>query len=191
MQSFFLFLFTAFSGNGLNQNAQNSYTGLCIFGLHGLDFVFLYCLCSLFISFVNSFIHVCLFWSSSVKHNISSFRIFSIFIISPQTENLTGDISVKWITVTLLHLFRCQSWRMGYIPALQEPGTFIWKIQMMCKQPFSCIMCCVYLMHHSLVVFDRYSQIFRKFVGKLKQRLNAVQVTTRWKESFDGNSVLP
>lgn len=26
---------------------------------------------------------------------------------------------------------------MGYIPALQEPGTFIWEIQMMCLLPLS------------------------------------------------------
>ncbi len=40
-------------------------------------------------------------------------------------------------------------------------------------------------------LFDRSSQIFRKFVGKLKQRLNAAQVTTRWKESIGVNSVMP
>lgn len=31
MLSFFLFLFTTFSGNGVKQNAQNCYPGLCIF----------------------------------------------------------------------------------------------------------------------------------------------------------------
>lgn len=184
MQSFFfLFFFTTFSGNGVKQNAQNSYPGLCIFGLHGLCL----CLTSSFplwtlsnILFVLIFIYQT--WYKSICY---------LSIPCPQTPNVTGSISVKWLTLTLPCLSRCQSWRMGYIPALQEPGTFIWKIQMMCMLSLSCIMCCVCLMHAFSHLFDRSLQIFRKFVGKLKQRLNAAQVTTRWKESIGVNSVMP
>lgn len=63
---------------------------------------------------------------------------------------------------------------MGYIPALQEPGTFI-------QCHFSFFVCFIFnkITVHSVASFDRFSQIFWNYARKLKQRLNVVLATTR------------
>lgn len=64
----------------------------------------------------------------------------------------------------LLCFFRCQSWRMGYIPALQEPGTFIWRLHTMCRLHLSCIMCFTWLPSLSPLwqIFTDFLEIHRE-----------------------------